>query len=95
MKRSILIGAIAAVAGSGLSPPAIAGALEEKYAGKTITIIYGYGAGGTYGKTSILLSRYLGKNIPGNPTIITKSMPGASGLKSANYAFNAMPQGGL
>jgi hypothetical protein len=63
MKRSILIGAIAAVAGSGLSPPAIAGALEEKYAGKTITIIYCYGAGGTYGKTSILLSRYLGKNI--------------------------------
>lgn len=95
MKRAIITGAIAAAASILLALPATADVLKDKYAGKTITIIFGYGAGGTYGKTSLLLSRYLGKHIPGNPTVITKSMPGAGGLKSANFAFNAMPQGGL
>lgn len=61
MKRSALIGAIAAATGSIFALPATADVLEDKYAGKTITIIYGYGAGGTYGKTSLLLSRYLGR----------------------------------
>ncbi|MFT5488676.1 MAG: tripartite-type tricarboxylate transporter receptor subunit TctC [Paracoccaceae bacterium] len=96
MKHSLITGLTAlAAAGSVLAAPAAADVLSDKYAGKTITIIYGYGAGGTYGKTSILLSRYLGDHIPGNPTVITKSMPGAGGMKSANYAFNAMPKGGL
>lgn len=95
MKQSIITGVVATVAGALIALPATADVLKDKYAGKTITLIYGYGAGGTYGKTSLLLSRYLGKNIPGNPTVITKSMPGAGGLKSANYAANAMPKGGL
>lgn len=96
MKRSLITGLTAlAAAGSILAAPATADVLSDKYAGKTITIIFGYGAGGTYGKTSLLLSRYLGENIPGKPTVITKSMPGAGGMKSANYAFNAMPKGGL
>jgi tripartite-type tricarboxylate transporter receptor subunit TctC len=95
MKHPLITGIVAAAAGAMLILPAQADVLKDKYAGKTITIIFGYGAGGTYGKTSLLLSRYLGQNIPGNPTVITKSMPGAGGLKSANFAFNAMPKGGL
>jgi len=75
----------AALAATGLlAQPAAADDLADLYAGKTITIIYGYGSGGTYGKTSLLLSRHMGKAIPGNPTIIAQSMPGAGGLKSAN-----------
>ena len=95
MKHPLITGIVAAAAGAMIILPAQADVLKDKYADKTITIIFGYGAGGTYGKTSLLLSRYLGQNIPGNPTVITKSMPGAGGLKSANFAFNAMPKGGL
>ena len=90
MKRSILAG-LATAAGIAVALPAAA----MDYSGKTMTIIFGYGTGGTYGKTSLLLSRHLGKHIPGNPSIIAKSMPGAGGLKSANYAYNAMPKDGL
>ena len=90
MKRSFIAGLVAA-AGIVAALPAAA----QNFEGKTITIIYGYGAGGTYGKTSLLLSRHLGNFLPGNPTIITKSMPGAGGLKSANYAYNVMPKDGL
>jgi len=78
-----------------LAPPAVADDVTDLYTGKTVTIIFGYGTGGTYGKTSLVLSRHLGKHIPGNPTIITQSMPGAGGLLSANYAYNAMPKNGL
>ena len=96
MKQFRVLGIAAlAVASAALAQPATADILEDTYKGQTITIIYGYGAGGTYGKTSLLLSRHLGNNIPGNPTVIAKSMPGAGGLKSANYAYNAMPKGGL
>lgn len=93
MKKALYLGA-AALAAVALAQPAAADMMSDKYAGKTITIIFGYGAGGTYGKTSLLLSRHLGKNIPGNPTVITKSMPGAGGMKSANYAYNVMPKDG-
>lgn len=96
MNRTALPIAVAlAAAGALFAYPVAAASLADLYAGKTVTIIYGYGAGGTYGKTSLLLSRHLGKAIPGNPTIIAQSMPGAGGLKSANYAYNAMPKNGL
>ena len=41
--------------------------VEKHFKGKRITIVLGYGAGGTYGKTSLLLTEFLGKYIPGNP----------------------------
>jgi len=94
MTKSLLYGAGVLAVGALLVQPAAAMDLAEHYKGKTITILYGYGAGGTYGKTSLLLSRHLGKNIPGNPNVITQSMPGAGGLKSANYAANVMPKDG-
>lgn len=96
MKNLILTGAAVLAAGTLLAQPAAAASdVEKVYSGRTVTIIYGYGAGGTYGKTSLLLSRHLGRHIPGNPTVITQSMPGAGGLKAANYAYNVMPKNGL
>jgi len=59
-----------------------------------VTILVGYGAGGTYGQTSMLLSRHLKDNIPGNPTVVVQHMPGAGGSKATNYAYNAMPKNG-
>lgn len=95
MKITVSLSAAALAAGAVLAQPAAADDLADRYSGKTITILYGYGSGGTYGKTCLLLSRHLGKHIPGNPSVITQSMPGAGGLKSANYAYNAMPKDGL
>ena len=68
--------------------------VEKHFKDKRKTIVLGYGAGGTYGKTSLLLTEFLGKYIPGNPTLIKQHMPGAGGLKAANYAANAMPKNG-
>jgi len=95
MRKTILFSSAVIAAGGLLVQPVLADDIADMYSGKTVTIIYGYGTGGTYGKTSLVLSRHLGRHIPGKPTVITQSMPGAGGLKSANYAYNAMPKTGF
>ena len=74
--------------------PAKADAIADFYKGNTLKIVFGFGVGGTYGKYSLMLGEFLSKHIPGNPTVVTQSMPGAGGLKAANYAYNVMPKDG-
>lgn len=93
MKKS-LIACAAAVAVGVAAGPAGAQSVTKVYKDRTVTILIGYGAGGTYGQTSLLLARHFGKKIPGKPTIIVQHMPGAGGLKMTNYAYNAAPQNG-
>lgn len=94
MKQKALIGALALTMGAALAVPAQADDIADMYKGRTITILVGYGAGGTYGKTALLLGRHFGDHIPGNPNVVVQHMPGAGGLKSANFAYNAMPKQG-
>ena len=57
----------------------------EFYSGKVIRVIVGFSAGGGFDTYARSLSRYMGKYIPGNPTIIVENMPGAGSLISANH----------
>ena len=64
------------------------------YAGKTIRILVGYSAGGGYDTYARVISRHMGKYIPGKPTIIVENMPGAGSLISANNMYKvAKPDG--
>lgn len=85
---------VALIAGALFAGPASADAVSDFYKGKTVKIIFGFGVGGTYGKYSLMLGEFMSKHIPGNPTVVTQSMPGAGGLKAANFAYNAMPKDG-
>src|SRR5690606_10540324 len=38
---------------------------------------------------------HLAAKLPGNPSVIVQHMPGAGGLKAANYTYNALPKNGL
>jgi len=69
--------------------------LNSVYRGRTVTILVGYSAGGTYGQTSQLLARHLDKTIPRKPNVVVQHMPGAGGIKATNYAANVMPANGL
>lgn len=82
------------IAWGGMSP-ASAAKDASFYEGRTITLLIGYGFGGTYGKYARLMSKHLPKHIAGKPNIIVQSMPGAGGLKAANYAYNVMPRQGF
>ncbi len=65
------------------------------YEGKTIRIIVGYSAGGGYDAYARVLSRHMGRHIPGNPTIIVENMTGAGSLISANHLYKVAKADGL
>lgn len=67
---------------------------DEFYRGKTVAIVVGSGAGGGFDTTARLVSRHIGRHIPGTPTVIVQNMPGGGGLVAANYIFNAAPRDG-
>jgi tripartite-type tricarboxylate transporter receptor subunit TctC len=67
----------------------------QPYAGKTVTIIVGYKAGGGYDTTARLLARHLPKHIPGKPTVIVQNMPGANSMIAANHVYNVAKPDGL
>ena len=85
---------VALIAGTILAGPVSADAVSDFYKGKTVKLVFGFGVGGTYGKYSLMLGEFLSKHLPGNPNVVTQSMPGAGGLKAANYAYNVMPKDG-
>jgi tripartite-type tricarboxylate transporter receptor subunit TctC len=65
------------------------------YQGKTITLIVGSGAGTAYDMYARLLGNYIGKHIPGNPTVLVQNMPAAGGLVAANYVYGVAKPDGL
>src|SRR5215467_11350302 len=77
-----------------LTLPSWAAEDDDFYRGKTITIVIPIGPGGAYDAYARLVSRHLGKQIPGNPAIVARNMPGAGGVIASNYLFNTAPQNG-
>ena len=69
-------------------------AAADFYAGKQITLICGAPTGGGYDLLARLVSRHLGKHIPGNPTIVVQNMPAANSIAATNHLSNAAPRDG-
>jgi tripartite-type tricarboxylate transporter receptor subunit TctC len=74
--------------------PAGAQSGDSSFKGQTITVIAGSSAGGGTDSLARLLSRHLGKHIPGNPKMIVTNMAGAAGLIAANHLYNRAPKDG-
>jgi tripartite-type tricarboxylate transporter receptor subunit TctC len=70
-------------------------AAQDFYQGKTIRLIVGFAAGGGFDTYSRAIARYLGKHIPGNPSLVVENMTGAGSLIAANHIFNAAKPDGL
>jgi tripartite-type tricarboxylate transporter receptor subunit TctC len=86
---------LASVAGVAVAAaPAPADAVASFYRGRTIQLLIGFSPTGGYDIYARTLARYLGKHIPGNPTILPQNMPGAGSLKVANYVYNVAPKNG-
>ena len=65
------------------------------YQGKTITLIVGSGAGTAYDIYARLLGSYVGKYLPGNPTVVVQNMPAAGGMVAANFVYGVAKPDGL
>lgn len=69
-------------------------AADELYSGKQIRLIVSSAPGGVYDTFGRLIARFLPAHLPGHPTIVVQNMPGAGGLKAANYLVNGAPRDG-
>ena len=73
---------------------AAADSVSDFYTSKQVVIEIGYPPGGGYDAVSRLLSRHMGRHIPGRPSMIVRNMPGAGGLVAANTLYNIAPRDG-
>jgi tripartite-type tricarboxylate transporter receptor subunit TctC len=71
-----------------------ASAQPDFYRGRTINLLVGSGEGGGFDLTARLVAQFLPRFVPGSPTIVVQNMPGASGLRAAEYMFNIAPRDG-
>lgn len=78
-----------------LAVPASAETPEEAFKGKTVTFYVGLSPGGGYDINARLVAKYIGKYIPGHPSVVVKNMPGGGGLVMTNYVANVAPKDGL
>jgi len=77
-----------------LAPPSIAADSAGSFRGKTVRIIVGASAGGGFDAYARVVAAHLGRNIPGNPSVIVQNMAGAGSLPAANYISNVAPKDG-
>lgn len=69
-------------------------AVASFYRNNTLKIVVGFSPGGGYDLYARLIGKYLGKYIPGNPTVIVENQPGAGGILATNTIYNASPKDG-
>lgn len=71
-----------------------ASAADDYYKGKLVTAYVGYTPGGTNDIVTRAVAQFIGKHMPGNPTTITKNMPGAVTRTLATYLYTVAAKDG-
>ena len=74
--------------------PAMADAVADFYRGKQIRVIVRTTPATDYDQYSRLIARFMGKHIPGNPSMIVVNMTGGGGIIAANYMAQVAPRDG-
>ena len=74
--------------------PAAAQPADAFFKGKTINFYIGFASGGSYDFYARMVARFIGKHIPGNPTVVPQAMLGAGSLQLANFLFSSAPRDG-
>jgi len=88
-KSLLIVAALAALANV-----ARADSVADFYKNRCVSMIIGYSVGGGYDAYARLLAHYIGRHIPGEPSIVAQQMTGAGSLRAANYLFSVAPKDG-
>jgi tripartite-type tricarboxylate transporter receptor subunit TctC len=75
--------------------PAAAKPASDYYAGKTLTMLVNFSAGGPTDIFARMVAPYLERHIPGRPRIVVENRGGAGGVVGANQVYNAPRKDGL
>src|SRR5262245_10238825 len=94
IRRIALLLSSASVAALAQAPSASAQSVEEFYKSKPINLIIGGGSGGGYDVYYRALARHLSRHIPGQPNIIPRNQPAASGLAAAAALYTTAEKDG-
>jgi tripartite-type tricarboxylate transporter receptor subunit TctC len=89
-----LAGVLALVLSTSMAPGASADPIADFYKGKQLRMIIGYAPGGGYDLYGRLAAEFLGRFIPGHPTIVAQNMPGAGSFKAAKWIYAVAPKDG-
>jgi tripartite-type tricarboxylate transporter receptor subunit TctC len=92
MYRSWAFGA--AVAISVALTPSFALAQDDFFKGKTVSVVIGAKTG-SLALAGQIVAHYLGRYIPGNPSVIFRQMPGGAHLGATGYLYNVAEADGL
>lgn len=90
--RTVTAASSAILIGAGAS--ALADPVADFYQGKRITMSVGSEPGGGYDAYARLVTRHMGRLIPGNPGFVVQNMPGGGGLRVTNHLYNIAPKDG-
>jgi len=95
LRRVVLsLGAGFTLAACGLCAAATAQGADAAFAGKTVTMLIGFGTGGGYDLWARVVARHLGKHLPGDPAVVPQNLPGAGSYRAANFIYNVAPKDG-
>jgi tripartite-type tricarboxylate transporter receptor subunit TctC len=69
--------------------------VADFYRGKTIEFLIGAAPAGGYDVVGRLIANHMPRHVPGNPAIVVRNMPGATGLIMTNYLYNVARRDGI
>ena len=94
MARTRFIAVTAAFVLSAAAVPHRASAQSSFYEGKTVSVIIG-ATGGSLELAARIVTRHLGKHVPGQPNVVLQNMPGAAHLVATNHVYTVAKPDGL
>src|SRR5262249_53292693 len=68
---------------------------QDFYKGKIVPLMAGQPPGGGIDSEMRLVAQFLGRHIPGEPSIVPRNMPGAGGLILGNHLYGVAKPDGL
>lgn len=68
---------------------------QVSFKGSHVTMLIGSAPGGGTDASGRLIARFLGKYLPGEPTVVVQNMPGAGGITSLNHLIGRTQPNGL
>ncbi len=89
LAAAVLISALAPLPATAAEGP------DSLFKAKTINLVIAAGEGGGFDVAARLAARHLPRFLPGEPAILPQNMPGANGLRAAEYLFRVAPRDGL
>jgi tripartite-type tricarboxylate transporter receptor subunit TctC len=68
--------------------------IADFYSGKVVNLVVTTGGGTGYDYGARVLSRHLGRHIPGNPTVVVQNRPGGGGRTGTAHVYSVAPRDG-